>query len=158
MSAPHSPGGASSASASRSVAAVTSAPASCAALQSARKSRTAPSVAGYWTTHPTTRCPSPVPAKRNSEGSCTRTVTPLASARVCTTAIVCGWHCASTRKTGRSPCFTTAMVSAIASAAAVASSSSDALAIDSAVRSLTIVWKLSSASSRPWAISGWYGV
>jgi hypothetical protein len=26
------------------------------------------------------------------------------------------------------------------------------------VRSATMVWKLSSASSRPWAISGWYGV
>ena len=26
------------------------------------------------------------------------------------------------------------------------------------VRSLTIVWKFSSASSRPWQISGWYGV
>jgi hypothetical protein len=44
---------------------------------------------------------------------------------------------------------------AIASAAAVPSSSSDALAISSPVRSATIVWKLSSASSRPWAISAW---
>ncbi len=26
------------------------------------------------------------------------------------------------------------------------------------VRSLTIVWKLMSASRRPWLISGWYGV
>ena len=26
------------------------------------------------------------------------------------------------------------------------------------VRSATIVWKLRSASSRPWEISGWYGV
>ena len=47
---------------------------------------------------------------------------------------------------------------AIASAAAVASSSSEALATGSPVSSLTIVWKLSSASSRPWLISGWYGV
>ena len=47
---------------------------------------------------------------------------------------------------------------AIASAAAVASSSSDALARSMPVRSATIVWKLSSASSRPWEISGWYGV
>ncbi len=46
----------------------------------------------------------------------------------------------------------------IASAAAVASSSSDALARSMAVRSLTMVWKLRSASSRPWEISGWYGV
>ena len=47
---------------------------------------------------------------------------------------------------------------AIASAAAVASSSSDALARSMPVRSLTIVWKLRSASSRPCEISGWYGV
>ena len=47
---------------------------------------------------------------------------------------------------------------AIASAAAVASSSSEALAISSPVRSLTRVWKFSIASSRPWLISGWYGV
>ena len=47
---------------------------------------------------------------------------------------------------------------AIASAAAVASSSMDALATGRAVRSSTIVWKFSSASSRPWLISGWYGV
>ena len=47
---------------------------------------------------------------------------------------------------------------AIASAAAVGSSSSDAFAISIPVRSLTIVWKLRSASRRPWEISGWYGV
>ena len=46
----------------------------------------------------------------------------------------------------------------IASAAAVASSSSEALATSSPVSSATIVWKLSSASRRPWLISGWYGV
>ena len=44
---------------------------------------------------------------------------------------------------------------AIASAAAVASSSIDALARSIPVRSATIVWKLRSASSRPWLISGW---
>ena len=47
---------------------------------------------------------------------------------------------------------------AIASAAAVPSSSRLALASGRAVRSLTIVWKLSKASSRPCAISAWYGV
>ena len=46
----------------------------------------------------------------------------------------------------------------IASAAAVASSSSEALAIGEAGEVATIVWKLSSASSRPCAISAWYGV
>ena len=39
-----------------------------------------------------------------------------------------------------------------------ASSSMDALATGSPVRSPTMVWKLSSASSRPCEISGWYGV
>ena len=48
--------------------------------------------------------------------------------------------------------------SVIASAAAVPSSSREALAVGSPARSLTIVWKFSSASSRPWEISGWYGV
>jgi hypothetical protein len=46
----------------------------------------------------------------------------------------------------------------MASAAAVASSSMEALVISMPVRSHTIVWKSSSASSRPWLISGWYGV
>ena len=45
--------------------------------------------------------------------------------------------------------------SVIASAAAVASSSIDALAIAMPVRSQTIVWKFTSASSRPCEISGW---
>ena len=45
--------------------------------------------------------------------------------------------------------------SAIASAAAVASSSSEALAASIAVRSVTIVWNVSSASRRPCAISDW---
>ena len=83
---------------------------------------------------------------------------PRASARVCTTAIVCGWQYSSTRYTGSRLTLLTASVSAIASAAAVASSSSDAFAISSPVRSDTMVWKLSSASSRPCAISAWYGV
>ena len=47
---------------------------------------------------------------------------------------------------------------AIASAAAVASSSSEALAISMPVSSQIMVWKFSSASSRPCAISAWYGV
>ena len=46
----------------------------------------------------------------------------------------------------------------MASAAAVPSSSSDAFAISRPVRSMTAVWKFRSASSRPWAISAWYGV
>jgi hypothetical protein len=42
----------------------------------------------------------------------------------------------------------------MASAAAVASSSSEALAIGRPVRSLISVWKFSSDSRRPWEISG----
>src|SRR5438309_4482710 len=80
--------------------------------------------------------------------------------RVRTTAIVCGWHPSAIMNIGVVPggTFATASVRFIASAAAVASSSREALAIGRAVRSATIVWKLSRASSRPCAISGWYGV
>jgi hypothetical protein len=46
----------------------------------------------------------------------------------------------------------------MASAAAVASSSSEAPATGSPVRSDTMVWKFSNISSRPCEISGWYGV
>ncbi len=82
---------------------------------------------------------------------------PSGSARVATTAIVWGWHSASTKNTVPL-CLVERRTSVIASAAAVASSSIEALAMSSPVRSHTIVWKLSSASSRPWLISGWYGV
>ena len=144
----HGPGGVSTVSASRSVAAVTRAPAAWARSQSERKSRIAPSVAGYCT-----RAPITPGSKANVSGSATTTRTPRASARVCTTAIVWGWQYSSTRKTGSVTEGCTARVRCIASAAAVASSSSDALAISRPVRSETTVWKLSSASSRPWAIS-----
>ena len=80
---------------------------------------------------------------------------PIDRARVCTTAIVCGWQSSATKKTFFAGSATTARHIAIASAAAVASSSSDEFASGSAVRSATIVWKLSSASSRPCAISAW---
>jgi hypothetical protein len=46
----------------------------------------------------------------------------------------------------------------MASAAAVASSSMEAPDTGRPVRSATVVWKLISASRRPWLISGWYGV
>src|SRR3546814_14028744 len=46
----------------------------------------------------------------------------------------------------------------IPSTTAVDSSSIDAFAVSRPVRSLTIVWKLMSASRRPCEISGWYGV
>ena len=46
----------------------------------------------------------------------------------------------------------------MASAAAVPSSSNEALAIGSPVSDDTMVWKLISASSLPCDISAWYGV
>ena len=62
------------------------------------------------------------------------------------------------RRTADAACLVERRISVIASAAAVDSSSIDALAMSMPVRSVTIVWKLRSASSRPWLISGWYGV
>ncbi len=76
-----------------------------------------------------------------------------ALARVCTTAMVCGWQSSATKNARRGLPSAMCRHIVIASAAAVASSSSDALASGRPVRSLTIVWKFSSASSRPWAIS-----
>ena len=79
------------------------------------------------------------------------------SARALRHAIVCGWVSLSTKKV----CLAwLPLLYAIimASDAAVPSSSSDALAMSMPVRSVTIVWKLSSDSRRPCEISGWYGV
>ena len=82
---------------------------------------------------------------------------PIGSARAATTAMVCGCVSAST-KNADAACLVERRMRVIASAAAVDSSSIDALAMSIPVRSVTIVWKLRSASSRPWLISGWYGV
>ena len=82
---------------------------------------------------------------------------PIASARVRTTSIVCGSASASTTN-GPEAFRLPRRTSVIASAAAVPSSSRHALAVGRPVRSPMTVWKLSSASSRPWQISGWYGV
>ena len=87
----------------------------------------------------------------------TTTSMPSGSARVATTAMVCGWVSTSTKNVLPAFAFTR-WHSAIASAAAVGSSSSDEFATSVPVRSVTIVWKFSSASSRPCEISGWYGV
>ena len=71
--------------------------------------------------------------------------------------MVCGWVSRSTKKVCFSwPLFENAII--MASAAAVPSSSSDAFATSMPVRSVTMVWKLSSDSRRPCEISGWYGV
>src|SRR3546814_16476503 len=82
---------------------------------------------------------------------------PRPTALVRSTSSVCGWQCREAKNTllfEREP----RRASVMASAAAVASSSSDELAISSPVRSATMVWKFSNASRRPWEISGWYGV
>ena len=112
------------------------------------RSRTTPVVPGCCRSAPNTADGSSVAR------SPTTTSTPIGSARAATTAIVCGWVSAST-KNAAAACLVERRMSVIASAAAVDSSSIDALAISIPVRSVTIVWKLRSASSRPWLISGW---
>ena len=71
------------------------------------------------------------------------------------TAIVWGWVSSSTRTRLPSRTLETLWARVTASAAAVPSSRSEALAISMPVRSQIAVWKLMSASRRPWAISGW---
>ena len=71
--------------------------------------------------------------------------------------MVCGSASASTTN-GPDALRLPRRTSVIASAAAVPSSSREALAVGRPVRSPITVWKLRSASSRPWEISGWYGV
>ena len=95
-------------------------------------------------------------AENSSTGPTTSSI-PSGSARVASTASTCG--CRSSAAKNRE-LFDVAVRLAMpmASAAAVASSRRLALAIGSPVRSSTMVWKLSSASRRPCAISGWYGV
>ena len=76
------------------------------------------------------------------------------AARVWITAMVCGWQSPATMHT-LPLALTLRRASVMASAEAVASSSMEALAIGMAVRSQTMVWKLTSASMRPWLISAW---
>ena len=76
------------------------------------------------------------------------------AARVRTTSSVCGSTSSATNKLVLLLRPTRA-ASVMASAAAVASSSIDALEIAMPVRSLTIVWKLTRASMRPCEISAW---
>ena len=86
---------------------------------------------------------------------------PSGAARVRTTSSVCGSTSSATKKVEPAvplPGWPTRSARVIASAAAVASSSIEAPAIAMPVRSVTIVWKLTRASSRPCEISAWYGV
>ena len=107
-------------------------------------------MAGYCTSTPNSFCA----AKSIDSSGPTCTAMPSGAAFVFTSAIVCGWQSAATKKPSW-PGFASARHSVIASPAAVASSSSEALASGSPVRSATIVWKLTSASSRPCEISAW---
>ncbi len=121
--------------------------AACSASISAVKSRRWPWVPGYWKIAPKTFSAS------SSSGAPTITSMSRGAARVRITAMFCGWQFSSTKK-ARAFDLATRCAMVMASAAAVASSRSEALAISSPVRSLTMVWKFSSASSRPWLISG----
>ena len=71
--------------------------------------------------------------------------------------IVCGWQASETKKVrcSEAPPSLSRWHIIMASAAAVPSSSMEAFAISSPVRSQTIVWKLRRASRRPCDISAW---
>ncbi len=150
MSAPSWPGGTPSTHASRSVATTTRPPASWICSITGRQSGTSPVEVGRLRRAPKH------PAETSSTSPTTSSM-PTGSARVASTAIVWGWVSWWTTNR-RDSLRVRRRAIVIASAAAVASSSSEALVIGSPVSSLTIVWKSSSASSRPWLISGWYGV
>ena len=147
-----SPGGVISVSASRSAPTATSAPRSCAAATSSVQSTDGPLAPGSCVITPK-KSPSGRPARR----SAVTISMPSGSARVARIAAVWRYTSASTASRFDGP-RTARCISVIASAAAVPSSSIEALATSSPVRSATIVWKFSSASRRPWLISGWYGV
>jgi hypothetical protein len=82
---------------------------------------------------------------------------PIGSARVFSTSTVCGCTPFDTKNTFDFD-LAERLARVMASAAAVPSSSSEALAISMPVRSAHICWKLISASMRPCEISAWYGV
>mmetsp|Transcript_54650 Transcript_54650/g.102318 ORF Transcript_54650/g.102318 Transcript_54650/m.102318 type:complete len:214 (-) Transcript_54650:527-1168(-) len=134
MSAPHSPGGASCVSAIRSVAATTRAPASLALVTTLPNPFTAPVVSGYCSSKPAKLASSCASSTLPSTSSI-----PAASARVLTKALVCGCTLLSTKNLSRLP-LVSAKHMLIASAAAVASSRRDALAMGMPVRSDTMVW------------------
>ena len=147
MSAPSAPGGVVSTHARRSVATTAMPPPAWTRSIASRQSTIAPVEVGRLK-----RAPKHPPA--TSSTSPVTSSMPTGSALVASTAIVCGWVSGWTTKRFESA-FASRRHIAIASAAAVASSSSEALATGSPVSSLTIVWKFSNASSRPWLISAW---
>ncbi len=110
-----------------------------------------PVVDGYWNNAPK--------MSWSSASAALPTITskPNCSARVATTSIVCVCT-SSAMKNAFALDLATRFARPIASAAAVDSSSNDALAKSRPVRSRVIVWKFNNDSKRPCAISGWYGV
>ena len=155
-SAPSSPGGVSRHIASRSVATATRALTLWAAAMIPLKSPMRPELPGYDTSTP--NAPSAISSMSACSKSATTTSMPSGSALVVTTSMVWGWVSASTMNRFSGALRLSRRSSVMASAAAVPSSSSEALAMPMAHRSVTMVWKLISASRRPWEISGWYGV
>ena len=85
-SAPISPGGVMSASASRSEATATSTLASCARAMNGRRSSMRPASSGYWSSTPNVRASNVMSSARGT----TRSSMPSGSARLRSTAIVCG--------------------------------------------------------------------
>ena len=136
-SAPSSPGGVSRVKASRSVQTAASAPASWARATTSATGTTAPSSAGVWS-----RTPKTVSSNRIAVGSSTSTSMPNGSARPRTTSMVWGKQPRDTSSRSAPAALRerTRCIIAIASAAAVASSRSEALATGIPVRSPTIVW------------------
>ena len=151
-SAPNSPGGVKTHSASRSVATATRALTLWAAAMMPLRSPMRPELPGYDTSTP--KAPSAISSMLACARSATITSMPSGSARVATTSMVWGWVSASTMKRSSGALRLSRRSRVIASAAAVPSSSSEALAMPIAHRSVTMVWKLISASRRPWDISG----
>ncbi len=140
-----------SVSAIRSLATATSRPAAWAFSMIGRRSAIAPRSSGYCSSKPNA-C-----SIGKLDGSPISSRMPSGSARPRRTSIVCGKQRSETRNTLSCPAGAFFVCSrwniVMASAAAVPSSSSDAVAMSIPVRSFTTVWKLRSDSSRPCAIS-----
>ena len=122
---------------------------------SSLQSCTQPLLAGYWI-NAAKNSPANAASHSGAELAITICIS-SGAARVCMTSMVWGWQSPATTNT-LLLLLTLRLASVIASAADVASSSMEALAMAMPVRSQTMVWKLISASSRPCEISAWYGV
>ena len=107
----------------------------------------APLTSGYWTRAPHTLEATEASSRAAEMSPILRSI-PNPSARVLRTEMVCGATPGSTRNIFFF-CEEDAKDMTIASAAAVASSRRDALAMCMPVREMTIVWKLTRDSKRP---------